>query len=153
MKQNPIWDRIQENMRLGVISQTGFLGRDLRKLIDIVEEDHRQVSAQGLTHEEIAQRMENISLMGKTGFGNPVKVDDIFQVTVEDSRGVMPCPFGHKGVYPKENTRVVNLRTGEGISWTALNIHMIREHGFYEGKGSPFRVEPEDIIRILELRK
>ena len=33
----------------------------------------------------------------------------------------------------------------------ALNIHMIREHGFYEGKDSPFRVEPLDLIRVLEI--
>ncbi|MDD2504039.1 MAG: hypothetical protein PHP79_04795 [Clostridia bacterium] len=40
---------------------------------------------------------------------------------------------------------------GEKIHWTALNIHMIREHGFYEGKDSPLRVEPLDLIRVLEI--
>jgi hypothetical protein len=55
------------------------------------------------------------------------------------------------GMYPKENVRVVNKKTGEEIRWTALNIHMIKEHGFYEGKGSPFRIEPLDLIRVLEL--
>ena len=50
----------------------------------------------------------------------------------------MACPFQHSGMYPKEN---VKSKTKTGEIWTALNIHMIREHGFYQGKGSP-RIEP-----------
>jgi len=151
MKQEPLWDKVQENMKAGVISKDGFLGMDLRKLIDIIAQDTEEVIAHGSSCEEIADAMERIMILGRVGFGNPVTVDKKFIVTVEDSRGVMPCPFGHKGTYPKENVKVVNLRTGEEIRWTALNIHLIREHGFFEGVGSPFRVPPEAIIRILEL--
>jgi hypothetical protein len=28
---------------------------------------------------------------------------------------------------------------------------MILVHGFYEGKGSPFRLEPKDLVEILEI--
>jgi hypothetical protein len=30
---------------------------------------------------------------------------------------------------------------------------MIKEHGFFEGKGSTFRIEPLDVINFLELEK
>ena len=76
-------------------------------------------------------------------------VKGFLKVRVDSSMGKIASPFG--GLYNKENVEVKNMRTGESITWTTLNIHMIRDHGFYEGKGSHFRVEPEDIAKILEL--
>lgn len=37
------------------------------------------------------------------------------------------------------------------LKWTALSIHMVDEHGFYGGRGSTYRVNPEAARRILEL--
>jgi hypothetical protein len=37
---------------------------------------------------------------------------------------------------------------GRTISWTDLNIHMIEAHGFFEGKGSFFRIEPIELQRF-----
>jgi hypothetical protein len=30
-----------------------------------------------------------------------------------------------------------------------LNIHLIKEHGFFEGKGSPFRIEPSVLTKMI----
>ncbi len=35
--------------------------------------------------------------------------------------------------------------------WTGLGMHVIAEHGFYEGRGSPFRIELEQAKRALGL--
>jgi hypothetical protein len=32
-----------------------------------------------------------------------------------------------------------------------LIVHLIREHGFFEGRESPYRVDPGDLVRVLEL--
>lgn len=149
MKQTPELERIQQLMQPGVISKDGFLGNDTRNLIDILEDDQRTVTSLGLTHERIADSMEEITKEGKETFGNPKMVRDFIKVTVESSMGKIASPFG--GLYNKENVVVLNTKTNETISWTTLNIHMIREHGFYEGKGSHFRVDPKDIVRILSL--
>ncbi len=151
MKQNPRLDTVEKTMAPGEISRIGFLGHDIRKLVDILLEDGQFVTGLNFTHGVLADSMERLTDLGREAFGNPVAVDGFLEVTVEDSRGMMPCPFQHPGMYYKENTFVVNTKTGEKTSWTALNIHMIRDHGFYEGKGSPFRVEPLEIIQILEL--
>ena len=153
MKQDPRLSEIEKNMRPGEISKSGFLGDDERKLVDILLDDGQAVTALNLNHKILADRMEEITAKGREGFGNPVLVDGYLEVLVEDSRGTIACPFQHMGMYPKENVKVKNIKTGESIHWTALNIHMIREHGFYEGIGSPFRVEPLDLIRILEIKK
>jgi hypothetical protein len=37
------------------------------------------------------------------------------------------------------------------MSFTDLHIHLIGVHGFYEGRGTPFRLEPGDLVAILEV--
>jgi hypothetical protein len=152
LKKDPRLDIVEKNMMPGEISHTGFLGNDKRSLADILLDDGLTVADLQLTHQILAERMEELTDKGREGFGYPVMIDGFLEVTVEDSRGSIACPFNHMGMYPKENVLVLNRKTGEEISWTSLNIHMIREHGFYEGKGSPFRVEPVDLVRILEIK-
>ncbi|HZJ82692.1 MAG TPA: hypothetical protein VFD57_02670 [Clostridia bacterium] len=149
MRQTPEFQRIQELMQPGIISEEGFLGNDIRNLADILADDELKVIALDLTHEKIAEAMERLTEIGRASFGNPVMVDDLFRVTVESAKGKIASPFG--GLYNKENIEVLNTRTDETIIWTTLNIHLIRDHGFYEGKGAFFRVEPSDLVRVLEL--
>ena len=73
------------------------------------------------------------------------------EVKVESVRGLLPSPFGGPGMYGKINTTVVNKTLGRQVVYTDLHIHFIADHGFYEGKGSPFRLEPLDLIEILEV--
>lgn len=151
MRQTPELQRIQNLMEPGVISKDGFLGDDRRNLADIIDEDGKLVAGLGITNGEIAEAMEELTKAGRETFGSPVIVKGFLRVTVESSMGKIASPFG--GLYNKENTRVVNTKTGETINWTTLNIHMIRDYGFYQGKGSHFRVEPKDVVRVLDLKK
>lgn len=153
MKQKPQYDRIQLNMLHGKISSSGFLGNDERKLQDILNEDDLLVSAMGYSHKAIAQRMRYLTEQGKKGLGSPVIVDEIYEVTVEEHRGFIPCPFGDNFKSPKTNVFIKNLITSETIRWTELNIHMIEQHGFYEGKGSFFRIDPELLVNIIFVQK
>ncbi|HMA68689.1 MAG TPA: hypothetical protein VKN74_02370, partial [Candidatus Mcinerneyibacterium sp.] len=57
MKQSKILDNIQDQMKPGKITLSGFLGNDDRKLIDILTEDDAKVKRMDLSHEEIAQKM------------------------------------------------------------------------------------------------
>ena len=49
MKQTPEYDRIQQQMKPGVIALDGFLGDDKRKLIDIIASDNMQVRKRNRT--------------------------------------------------------------------------------------------------------
>jgi hypothetical protein len=63
----------------------------------------------------------------------------------------MTCPFGDPGLYPKNYVIVENKKINERLIFSCLSIHLIREHGFYQGRGSPFRIDPEAAKRILEM--
>lgn len=152
MKQTLEMDLIQENMKPGKITKDGFLGTDNRKLIDILIDDDAKVKRLGLDHKMIAEKMQYFKDKGLEGLGEFINVNDHFEVRVDTVRGKLPCPFKHKGLYRKTYIIVKNKKLNKEITYTDLLIHLISEHGFYEGKGSLFRLEPEDIAEILEIQ-
>jgi hypothetical protein len=151
MKQAPELREVERRMQAGQITRDGFLGTDRRPLSQILAEDANTVNRLGLTHRQIAERMSYFTEAGKAGLGTTVVVDEHYEVRVEAVRGMLPCPWGHRGLYPKINVFLENTRAGRKIVWTALTVHLIGEHGFYEGRGSPFRIEPEEAREALGL--
>lgn len=150
MKQTPELDRYQHNMRPGCITLKGMLGSDHRNLQDILIDDDAEVRRLGTTHEAIAARMQELHDEGVRGLGEPITVPDHYLVRVDSVRGKLPCPF-EDAVVQKTFVQVENKSTGKTITYTDLHMHMIKEHGFYEGHGSGFRLPPADLVEILEV--
>ena len=150
MKQTVQMQKAQERMAPGVITRDGFLGEDRRDLGDILLTDDASVKALGLEHEALARRMVELRDAGMAGLGEFVDVAPHFEVRVDSVRGRLPCPFGDPGIFPKTNITVRNRRTGREITYTDLHIHLVRVHGFYEGRGSPYRLEPKNLAEVLE---
>jgi len=153
MKQRPELQAIQANMLPGKFSADGFLGEDDRSLADILLEDQKAVDRLGLTHEAIAARMCALTEQGKSGLGKPITIDNAYEVVVEDYMGRIPCPFRDNRGNDKRSTTVRRLSDGKVLGWTDLSIHMIDQHGFYEGRGSAYRLEPAELADFLGLTK
>jgi hypothetical protein len=152
MKQTVQMQKAQERMVPGVITRDGFLGDDHRGLADILLTDDAAVKALGLEHETMARRMVELRDAGMAGLGEFVDVAPHFEVRVDSVRGRLPCPFGDPGIFPKTNVTVRNTQTGRELTYTDLHIHLAWVHGFYEGRGCPFRLEPKDLAEVLEIR-
>lgn len=150
MKQSPGLKKIQEQLKRGVITPEGFLGTDKRNLIDILTDDDAQVNRLGLTHERIAEKMKYFRDEGLKVVEDWVEVDH-FEVLTESMRGKFPCPFGDQVMIDKTNITVVNKKLDKKIFFTDLQIHLIEKHGFYQGKGSSYRLEPSELAEILEV--
>lgn len=150
MKETPQMQRARANMRPGKISLPGFLGgeRDLARRLD---EDAEAVKRLGLTHAAVAARMRALRDAGAAGLGEFIAVPPHFEVRVDSVRGRLPCPFGERGLHPKTNVIVRNLATGRELTYTDLHIHLVAAHGFYEGRGTPYRLEPADLAAVLEV--
>jgi len=151
MKQTVQMKLIQEKMKPGVITRDGFLDPDRRNLIDILIEDDEKVKRMGLSHQQVAQRMLEFRDAGMRGLGEFISIEPHFEVRVDSVRGKLPCPFGDPGIFPKTNVTVRNLERNEEITYTDLHIHLIGSHGFYEGKGSVFRLDPKSLVDTLEI--
>jgi len=150
MKLTPGEQKIQGNFLPGAITRDGFLGSDSRHIHDIVLEDGRTLERLGLNTGEIADRLKFFMDEGKKGLEAPV-VSGTFTVQVEWHKGSLPCPFGEGGLHQKIMARLCSNQTGKCIRFSQMNIHLIREHGFFEGKGSPLRLDPEDLAAFLGL--
>ena len=151
MKQSPDLQAAQVAMAPGKITLDGFLGTDPRNLVDILIADNASVERAGFDHADLADRMEQLRDAGSRGLGDFITVEDVFEVKVESVRGKLPCPFGDQAFIPKVNTTVRRKKDGGTLVFSDLHIHMIRSHGFYEGKGCPFRLEPSEIISVLQI--
>ncbi len=151
MKQTVQMKQAQEQMAPGIITRDGFLGDDRRPLGDILIADDAAVRALDLDHQAMAARMSELRDAGMAGLGEFVDVAPAFEVRADSVRGSLPCPFGDPGIFPKTTITVRNRRTAREITYTDLHIHLVRSHGFYEGRGSPFRLEPKDLAEVLEL--
>ena len=139
-------------MKAGLISRDGFLGKDQRNLIDILDDDDQRVKAMDLTHSAIAKRMKEFLNEASLGLGDPVEIGRNFIACVESHRGRIPCPFGHPGIFRKTIVRVQNKKLSKEIQFTELSIHLIGAHGFYQGRGARYRIEPEHLAAVLEIR-
>jgi len=150
MKQNPKDIPVQESLRAGILARDGFLGEDARPFPQIIREDLEALAALGIAAGEVADAMERLTKAGLTAVGVPVKAGD-YSVLVEEYMGRIPCPFrDHRA--PKRNTEATDA-SGRSFAWSDLSIHLIRAHGFFQGAGSPFRLEPAALADFLGLAK
>ena len=144
-------DALEQTLRQASAAHAGFLGPDERSLAAILQADDEAIRRRGLTHAHIAQHLLALRQVGWEGLGDPVPVPPHFEVRVDAARGTLPCPFGDQGSFAKVNTTVHNLKSGKEITFTDLNIHLIAAHGFYEGHGTQFRLDPEQLMDTLEM--
>ena len=148
MKQTPQELKLLTNFKPGKISKDGFLGNDTRHIHDIIQADQLTLSRLGITHEEIGNRLQFFIDRGKEGIENEIDLGE-FTVKIFWSKGMLPCPFGEAELYYKIIATIYNKKSNKEIKYSQLTVHLIKEHGFFQGKGSVFRLEPEELVEFL----
>ncbi len=150
MKKTPQMQKLEDMLHSSQIVSGGFLGNDTRDLQEIIDRDTAAVAARGLTIEELAEKMRTVTRAAVAGLGMWVDIPGGLQARVDEAKGTLICPWpDDEFTCPKRVTTLQNEATGEKIMWTDLSIHLIAEHGFFEGKGCAFRLEPDQLIDLL----
>ncbi|MHC4148733.1 MAG: hypothetical protein ACYSR5_04535 [Planctomycetota bacterium] len=149
MKRSPQMQRLEEVLRSSKLVAGGFMGSDTRSVAEIIEADAAKTAQLGVTAEKLAARMQEITGIAKTGLGNWVKVDEGLEAVVDEAKGAIVCPWPHPGRFAKRITTARLVESGRSVRWADLNIHLIARHGFFEGKGSAFRLEPDELVKII----
>lgn len=149
MKESPQDRKLEWLLRSSRLAAGGFMGHDTRNVQEVIDADVAELSRLGLTREQVGERMQEITEIAISGLGSWVQVGDDLKGKVDEAKGWLICPWPHKGKLAKRITLVKVIETGESIRWSDLNIHLISEHGFFEGKGSDFRIEPRELVRII----
>ncbi len=149
MKKSPDTNKLEEILKSPAFSATGFMGADTRNLAEIIDADMAEVARLGYTPHQIAERMQQITDKAKSALGNWIKIDDTHSAMITEVKGRIPCPWPHAGNFAKRVTTLKDMQTGRQIHFSDLNIHLVAEHNFFEGRGSPFRIDPKEIVEML----
>jgi hypothetical protein len=158
-------EELEADMRPGaksaVSSTAGFLGAD-ESLLAILAADNRYVVDElGLTHQELAKHLHVLGALAvdhtreaiKAGRRGAVKEVTYqgrkFSLEAQLWRGVQRSPF-KDGTNTNADAIVTNVETGKVLKFSLLVPHMIERYGFYEGKGTPYRVDPKQVLEVLD---
>lgn len=148
--------RLESVMRPKKLSQSGFLGAD-EKLVDILVADNKVVvDERGLTHQQLAWHLHAMgviaAMLEKKANAMPVEFvyhGRRFRVTRFAWRGYQASPFEDE-TKSNADAEVTNLANAKKIKYGLLVPYMIERYGFYEGKGTKYRVEPSQVLAVLD---
>ncbi len=149
MKQSPDMQKLEELLRSSVLVANGFMGTDSRRVVEIIDADAAALRKLNVTAQEVGARMQEITDVAIEALGTWARIDDRRQAKVAEARGAIACPWSHGQVFQKRVTTVQLIDSDKRLSWSDLNIHMIVAHGFFEGKGASFRIEPSELVPLL----
>lgn len=149
MKQSPQDKNLERMLRSGKLAAGGFMGDDVRGVDEVIAEDGALLEKLGYNAAQVAQRMQHLRDLARPAMGNWIDAGELLQVKSEDYKGFIVCPWPHAGRFEKRVTTARRTDTSRAVSWSDLNIHLIKEHGFFEGKGSFFRIEPQELIGVI----
>jgi hypothetical protein len=146
MKRTPEMKEIEQRMAPGAWTAGGFLGDDPLG-IERIDADRGLLDRLEVTAKDLGKMLRRLWQEGCARFGCPLEAAGGVRVRVDEAKGNLACPFGHQGTYGKGLMQVT--LGGKTLRFSPLSIHMIAEHGFFGGTGSPYRVEPEDVVELL----
>jgi len=151
---------LEKDMRPGakseVGSRLGYLGKE-EKLLDILAEDNDFVLGKlGLTHQELARHLHVVGGIAakhakagdKEGFNFQYQGRK-YNAKLTAFRGIAHSPF-YDGTKTNTEVNLTNLTKGTKLTWSRLVPHMIERYGFYEGHGTPYRVDPRAIVAVFD---
>ena len=140
---------LEKAMRPGQLSRAGFLGKEER-LLDVLAADNKYVVDElGLTHQELARHLHVLGAIGKRETKEFKYHGRRFKIELLAARGFQESPFDD-GTRSNTNAKLANLDNGKTLAYSLLVPVMVERYGFYEGKGTPYRVEPRQILAVLD---
>jgi hypothetical protein len=149
MKQSPDMQKLEEILRSSTLVADGFMGTDLRRVTEVIEADAAELFKLDVSLEQLGTRMTEITEAAEKGLGTWTRVDDCREAVIDEARGRTVCPWPHQARFRKRVTTVRRTDSGQTIRWSDLNVHLISAHGFFEGRGSTFRIDPAALVNII----
>jgi hypothetical protein len=137
---------LEKSMRPNGLSSAGFIG-EKEQLLDVMAGDNDLVVSLGLNHQEIGLQLRVLAALALKSNSFVYKGVN-YRAKLQVTRGFQESPFkdGTKGNTDVELTNIDNDTT---LKYSLLVPLMVERYGFYEGKGTPYRVDPKRIVKVL----
>ncbi len=154
-------EELESRMRPGRFSQAGFLG-PTESLSAVLAQDAETLLGLKLSYTELSERLEKLIEVAETNTGRSIRVAPHFTVSIRKYAGFQICPWsidphhmqcmeGGGVRHASIDWEIRNLRTGQQMEGPGLIVHLIRDHHFFEGFESPYRVDPDELAQLFEL--
>jgi hypothetical protein len=174
--ENPLsTDELEKRMRHAGWGMGGLLGKK-ESLERVISQDAQTLIRLGFSYEKIASLLEELlTLTYKSNLNilpsmfyqqnkpqfSPDNLPDVkfgylrdhLQIFVFSIRMVQQCPWEchDKDMLGNGTFLILNRKTVEFVTGSNLLAHLIRKHHFFTGLKSPHRIDPETLIRVLEI--
>jgi hypothetical protein len=149
---------LEKLMRPGAASSAGFLGKD-EKLLEVMAADNKSVVDElGSTHQELARHLHAMGAVWVWQLkNNQFEAEFLyhgrkFKVKGVATLGFQDSPFGD-GTKSGSDVTVYNLSSGKELGYALLVPYMVERYGFYEGKGTSYRVDPRKVVEVFDFIK
>jgi hypothetical protein len=153
-------EQLEQRMWPGRWSAEGYL-REGNSVIEVIKADAAALTRLGIEPAAIASRLEELLERGSASEWEPVHVDH-WLVTVRRTRKLRACPWAKSNVdlctvgvgalkLSSNDFEIRRQGDSEAVSGTGLCVHLIRDHAFFCGPGTRYRMEPETAGRVLKL--
>jgi len=146
---------LEGRLQPGGYSHDGFIGEN-ESLIKVLTNDNSTVHRYGLTHTKIAAELDEFLRQCPRSGGHVTFKGNSYYVKNNQSRGYQENPFG---VGPKSSSDISISRLGllnipiVTVDYiTEMLPDLIYRYGFYESKETPYRVAPESLIELFQLK-
>jgi hypothetical protein len=152
---------VERRMQPGAWFAHGFLIKDT-SLAEVLANDARAMAALGVSAEQLGQRLAKLLESGaKSDWFAPFRTGE-YKVEIRRWRGFITCPWALDEFepcvvgqlsFPTANQFLIQKRgSRQRLEGFELSIHLIRDHAFFGGPGSRFRIEPERVVAMLGMR-
>jgi hypothetical protein len=148
MKRSPEESDMLDNFGPSKFSGDGFLGTDRRTPQEIVNADAIELERAGMDAAALGRALGVIFDRVRQAMGAPVEIMPGVTACYHESRGVIPSPFRGEGTFEKGEVAVSGLPGFGDVVMTRLSIHLIERHGFFQGRGQRYRIEPAAAILL-----
>ncbi len=134
---------------LELAQQSILASRDKSSELAAAAFERRDVQIPDLYH---PKSIPSLSLNNLPDVNTGYLVDGGLQVFFAQYRGLQDCPWNcDYDRWAYFDFLILNRRSGAYVTGPGLIVHLIREHHFFEGLESPYRVEPAQAIQVLGL--
>ena len=160
----PDYAELEARMRPGRLSRTGFLGPGER-LCDVLAADRQVMIGLGLHFEDLATGLAaalapalassiHAAILDRPRLSVRIQQYQGFQVCPwsPDPRHARPCRPDATGLALASMDWVLeDLETSEVLTGSGMTVHFLHDHHFCQGFGSPKRVDPVALARVIGL--
>jgi hypothetical protein len=154
-------EELERRMQPGSWTPEGFLARG-QSLVEVMAKDAHSLQHLKREPKDIARALESfLERAAGSDLFRPVRIER-FRVQIFHSRKMRTCPWAEQefercligqGVeyLTTDDFEIVNTRLGKRLGGTSLCVHLIRDHHFFGGPDTPFRIDPTAAAKVLEL--